>query len=480
MRRTFLPAIAIVLAAAPAAAGEPQAFEEAARHAAAGRFDLALEALDRVPSGAAEAPGTRVEALRARCLFELGDYPACEASLRAILPGCEPGSDEEVECLARLARVLSFQDVHAEALEVLDRAIGKRDAPALRRLAIALCLRACRYGEVGAHAKALLAAAPADGFAHFALGIAAARQGRLGEALEDLRKGLDDPGSRRDARFELALTLGKLGRPAEALPHLLEIVAEDPFDAEACHQASRQLLRLRTREASRTAAVLVRYFESLQEALGLSTRDQHMQAAGQAASAALLRAARWERVGAFDRAIEELRRGLALGRGSAGPSLLAADFWARAGLLAEAEAILGQLSGASGGTPEAPEVAKARERIAARREEIRTKGVDPLTRARLDLAGVRWKDAGPALNSLIEKAAAAGDFDLADRAARLHLALDPTSASALERLVSRTADPALLAPHIHYLSRLAALRPERRKDLDAARDLFLGKGDSAR
>jgi len=452
--------------------GDPDELEAGARaQIGAGRFDRALLLLDRIPEPARSRPA---EKLRARCLFELGDHPACERILRDLLGGAAAGP-ERAEVLAQLARVLSFQDAHDEALARIAEALRETDAPALHRLAIPLCLRALRHGDVLPHAGAILAASPGDPFARFARGIALARAGRHEEALPDLRAGLEVPDVLRDARLELALALGKLGRPDEALPFLLDILAADPYDAEACHQASRQLLRKKAPAAARTAALLVRYFQGLQEALGQSTRDQHMLAAGQASQAALLRAARWERVGAFDRVLSELDRAEALAAGSPTAACFAVDLWARLGLLAEAEAVLGSLPAGRAGTDGAPPAAEARARIAARREELLGAAGTPLGKARLEAAGVRWEDSGPALARLLAAADTAGDGALADRAARLLLARDPSSAGALAHLVERTAGPELLVPRIHYLGRLARLRPDRSAELAAARRTFLGE-----
>ena len=427
-------------------------------------------------SPAGEADSVQDQMLRARSLFEAGDYPAAERTLRAILDAKGLSQDDEVQCLVRLAQVLSREDAHEAAREALRRALERAPAErvAISRAGIPIALRAIRYAEAAELAAAVLEREPEDPLARFARGIGRAKEGRFAEAIPDLERGLKAPGLERDARFELALAEGKSGRPGEALARLLEIVLEDPWDEEACYQAARQLIRAGNRQAVATAAHLTRYLERLKEASGPSSRDQHFQAAGHPAPAALLRAARRERVGDLERMAAELRKAESLAGGDPAVLLAAADSWARVGLLREADRVLEGLRG--------PDAAKAREELGKRKEALRAGAGTPLGSASLRVAEASLAEAGPHLEGLLEAARSAQADGESSRAARLLLAIDPRSAPALRHLVEITRDPALLAPHLHYLARLAGrLPPDPRlsSELSSARALFLGTGSSS-
>jgi len=424
----------------------------------------------------------------ARRLFELGDYPACEKVLRARIERTEPATPEHVQYLAQLSRALSFQDAHDEALATLESAIRLRDAPALHCLAIAILLRACRFPEIPPHAEAVLAADPQNPFARFARGIVLSKSGQYDDALRELAWGLKIPEARRDAHLELALVLAHMRRPEKALEHLLDILVEDPYDQEACYQASRQLLRIRTPASMEVAAHVTLYFEVLKKAHGPSSRDHHFQAGGHAALAALMRAARWERLGAYDRTITEVENAQALARADAAPFLYAAEFWARMGMFAEADASLARLEAASPspGDEVSAQVETLRRALAAEKERLLAAGragtprEAALNQARAALAIVRWKDAEPSLVSLLARADAAGQSAFAGQVARLLLAREPRSIPALEYLVAWTTEPSLLVPHLHYLTRLVERLPhdrQRSDQLQAARRIFLGTID---
>lgn len=488
-RARVLPVSVIALnafASPHAAAGE--AFEA---RIAEGRWDLALEGLEKLLEG----PGSkelardrelRLRKLRARCLFELGDYPACERELRAVFErAAGEGPGERVECLAQLAKALALQDLGDAALAAIDEARRLRDAPALRRLAIVVCLRSRRFSEILPHAEALLAEDPRDPYAHFVRGIALSEAGRLEESLDELARGLEVPGAARDARFQMALVLGRLGRPERALEHLVEIVEGDPYDGEACYQASQQLARLRTPEGREAAKRLRDYFLALEKAQGETAREHPFEAAGRAAFAALLRAARWRRLRVYDRMLAEIRRARAVARGDPEPHISEAEFWASAGLLAEAESTAANLEASrSKPLPEdaAARLRKLREAIGAGRKNLRAQAASPLGAARLAVAEAAWEDARPHLEALLARAAAAKDFACADEAARLLLARDPLSVRALAFLAERTSAPELLPPRLHYLARLARALPDDarfRDRLERARAEFLGKGTAA-
>ncbi|HAK97123.1 MAG TPA: hypothetical protein DCM87_19575 [Planctomycetes bacterium] len=461
-----MAACAILVAVLIASPPPPE--EHARALCLSGDHERALGILDALldgPAGKAPEPARRLELeiLRARCLFELGDYPACEARLKALLAGpAGPESPGRAECLARLAETLSLRGHHDEAIAALGDALRLGDAPALRRQTITVLLRACRAEAVLPHADALLAADPAEPFAHFARGLALAGGDRLQEAIEELAWGLALPGAARDARMALAQTLGKLDRPAQALAHLAEILAENPFDQEACYAAAQQLRRLKSPGTAEAAAGMQRYFLSLQEAFGETSRDPAFEAVGRAAQAALMRAGEWKRISAFDRALPEIRRAQAVARGDPEPWLYEADFWAAAGLLAEADLALARLDARAGGAAgdAAGQARKLRAALAAAMEKLRAQAGTPLGDARIAVARTAWQDSRPCLEALLGAAFAAGELELADRAARLLLARDPDSVRALAFLARRAATGALLPPRLHYLARLARLLPE--------------------
>ena len=93
--------------------------QEAEQLCASGEYGRALEVLEGLfssPEGASLAPERRfaLKELQARCLFELGDFPACETQLRGLLEGA--AGVKRVACLVHLARALTFQDRHDAAL----------------------------------------------------------------------------------------------------------------------------------------------------------------------------------------------------------------------------------------------------------------------------------------------------------------------------------------------------------------------------
>ncbi len=463
----------------------PSPEEEIKGFITAGHYEQALDALDRLlePDGTALLTAKNrldLAKLRARCLFELGDYPSCEHQLRALLAGpASTGSPDHVACLAHLARALTFQDAHDEAIRVIEQAIRLEDAPALRRLAITVLLRACRFRAIMPHADSLLSSDAGAPFAHFARGIALAGGDRLGEAQRELTWGLKVPGAKREARFQLALVWGKLKKPYRALEHLLAILVDDPYDEEACYQATRQLARIRTPPAAETTAHLRRYFQALKEAQGESSRHHPVEALGRAATAALMRAATWRRLRVYDRVIIEIRRAVALARGDPEPFLYEADFWASVGFYTEAEGALSRLEARLGTVPDdvSARIKKLRSALAAAKETLRGQAEKPLGAACLYVTETTWQDSRPCLEALLTRAVATRRLPLADQTARLLLARDPRSIRALAFLAERASAPALLVPRLHYLTRLVPLLPEEERFADQlrrARQEFLG------
>ncbi len=419
-----------------------------------GNYAGALRRVEQVLAEAKPEKETRerLEELRARCLYELEDYPACESALRGLLDRWRgsPASRRKVE--TQLALVLDLEGAHDEALTLAQAVLKTGAGPDARRLVVRILLERRRYAELGPHVEALLAGRPNDAFALFARGVAAAKSGDYRGAIPDLRQSAQDAGLRRNARFELALAYARLDQPREALVQLYAILSADPFDAEACHQVGRQLLRVEDRRQVRLAAQVLRYFESLKAALGASSLDHHLGAAGRAAEAYLERAARWERVQDLRRAVEAVGRASRLGPGDALVAVRVAEFWFRQGLLAEGEAALISRREVSS----APVIDKALERLAALRVTIREER-DALGEARARLASSRWDESREPLQKLLRHAREQPDVDLADRIARLLLARDPDSFQALEHLVERTRSPELIIPHLHYLGRRARI-----------------------
>jgi hypothetical protein len=366
------------------------------RPPAPGRVGVA--ALLAIAAGAAAAQ----DPTEARRLFDLGDYPAAEREILKVLDSLPAAAAaERAVRLAQLAEVRSLQGASGPALDAIASALALDSSAAVHQSAVFVCFRARRYHEALPHLDWLLARDPTNASHLFSRGIARAKEGRFADALPDLAHGLSAPESRRDARFESALALARLDRPAEALVFLREIIEDDPFDAEAVHQAARQLIALRQPDATRVAAALGRYLEALREGEGPSSKDEHLAFAGRPLDAARERAARWERLGRYDR---ELAEAAAMRRiDAAAADAWLRSFWERQGFQAP---------------PAAPEVERA-----------------------------------------LAAAAAAGDGARATRLARLLLALAPASVPALTRLAAAAADPTLLAPRLHYVSRLAAADP---------------------
>jgi len=356
-------------------------------------------------------------AARARRLFDLGDYPGAERAIEKILDGLPADAvSERAFRTAQLAEVRMFQGIQEAAIKDIESALRLSESPVVRRSAVTVYLRTQHYAEALPHISALLEKDPGDLTMLFARGIVRAKTGLFEDALGDLAVGLRIPAAEREARFELALALSRLLRPADALRHLREILEGDPADSEAVYQASRQLLALRR---ARTAAQVMAYFESLREAEGPSSRDHHYLMTGKPLEAALERAAKWERLGLYDKVLAEIARARALRPGAPEVEGWVSAFWKRLGL---------------GDDPKPLDLEKA---------------IDP-----------------------------AADEGKATRAARLLLARDPKSLPALRYLVSRTESPSLIVPHLYYLKRLSEADPGNPKwkdDLAKARRAFEGE-----
>ena len=281
----------------------------------------------------------------------------------------------------------------------------------------------------------------------FLRGVVAAKLGDGAAAENALRAASAAPLYRRDALFELALHWSKSGQRGAAIDALATLLEEDPADERACYQLTRALLR---RRAGATAGALSTYLEYLKTASEGSDRARHLRAEGKTARAAVEEALAAERRGALDVAILRLRDASE----TAGPekdreaAAAIALLWARWGLFRVADEFLNQ--------PDVAPLGVDRTTIDAARAQI-GKADSPLDAARIGVATCSWSESTRYLADWLRAARAAGEGGEADRAARLLLAREPRDASALMHLVERTRSPALIAQHVHYLARLAAV-----------------------
>lgn len=335
-------------------------------------------------------------------LFRLGDYAGAERLTQELLSLLPAGaSAERASCIVRRAELRILQGAVDEAVADIGEAAALADIEAVHRSAVFVLLRAQRYEAALPHAEALLRQQPDDRSARLARGICRARCGSCPEAIADLSAGVDLPGGRREALLERAMCLARGGDRDGALADLVRILEADPFDAAAVYQMVRQLLARRAPGDVRRAATLQGYFETLRELEGPSSRDRHLDFAGKPVEAALERALTFERLGRYDRMLEQLERARELG---------------------------------------------------ASTEQLAERSRGFLARQGLD------QDASPDdLRALLSRDVASRDGALALRAARLLLAREPSSREALTYLAAASSDPALVVPRLHYVTRLAAL-----------------------
>lgn len=468
----------------------------------------ALDALDALPGPVASSVAIEVGLLRARSFSELEDWPRAEVELRRLLEHEGLPAELVAGVEEELAKALSFEDLHDEALATIDRALRRTDTVGRRRVAAALALRAQDFAAARRHADAVLALArgrssaqesdgsdptsspeapaaepgsrgsPDDDYARFVRGIALARAGDLERAVPELERGLRVPDAARDAHFELALALGKLDHNRDALVHLFEILTVDPYDQEACYQASRRLIRRGGAEAARLAAHLARWFETLRAAADPSSREAHLRAAGRGVEADLHRARDREAMGDLEGALALLERALRSSPGAPPVLLARADLFLRYGALAEAERLARSV---------APDDSRARpvvERLLSKVDEERRRlrdrraaADDPLAIALVRVAEATGDSLLVSLRELVAAAREIGDLRRLDRGARLLLALDRRSIPALASLVSRTASPQWIVLHAHYLARASEAAPGEpvfRERLRALRSRFIG------
>ena len=444
--------------------------EELATTLAAGRFDRALRRGDILLSSPGAAPGDRREhlvELRARCLFELGDYPSCEKTLRSLLDSVSPAGRRKAALLAQVARLCSYQQAHTLAAETITRALKLDDSPQLRQVAVSIALRTRDHEAALPHLEVLLDKSPDDPRTIYYRGLVQLRRGEYQGAITSLRRGLELKALEKEARFELAMALRKSGKPREALAHLIDSLEAEPTLEPACYQASRCLLEIGGPRQVRVSAWLLGYFKALKNAADPSSRDHHLLAAGKAAEAWLARASAREPLGDFSGALRNQQRAASLSPASPMVNLHRARFFLRRGLLAEARKPLEPLE-----PPPRELQLKLRERASALGELNDGPGKEALLR----LAACDWDTAEKPLEAALENTRRTDPSRAADLA-RLLLAKNPSSGDALRFLIRHTTDPQLIIPRLHYLGRLSRADPGNtglREELATLRKLLLG------
>jgi len=448
---------------------EPPA-DELTDYLAAERFDRALRRIDVLlaePAGDSRERRLRLLELRARCLFELANYPACEETLLGLLATGTTTRLHKAGLLAQVARLRSFQNDHSQADETIERALKLADNPNLRRVAISIALRARQHEEALPHIKKVLEKLPRDPRAHYQLGLIQQRRGEYQLSIPALRRGLEVAGLKNEARFELAMALRKSDRPDEALALLIDLLQEDPTIEHACYQAARCLLEIGGPGQARLAAYLLDYLKALKKSSGPSSRDHHLVAAGKATEAWLLRATAREALGDDAGSLVNLQKAEGLSPLSPTVILQGARFFLRRGMLEESRRRLARLG------PAGKELKKSVNERAMSLNELQS---GPWKTAAIQLAACEWDNAERCLvEALATSLQAAPERSVS--LARLLLARNPSSQPALLFLTEHTGSPRLVIPHLHYLSRLCAADPEntlRRKELATLRKLLLG------
>jgi tetratricopeptide (TPR) repeat protein len=165
---------------------------------------------------------------QALALHRAGRMAEAEAAYRRVLTA-EPGNPDALHLLG-LACHQSGR--HAEALQLIERAIGTQSKPTywynIGHVHLAM-RNASRAEDAFCHAVAL---APRHAEALFHLGELQARRDDLSGALDCYRRAIDANPEFVDARVNLALLLNKRGDAAEAIGHLEEALRLRPEDAE--------------------------------------------------------------------------------------------------------------------------------------------------------------------------------------------------------------------------------------------------------
>lgn len=436
----------------------------------AARFDKALLRIDNLltgPAGSSKERRDSLVELRARCLFELEDYPACEKALEGLLDSNTLGDRRKGALLAQVARLRSYQQAHTLAAATIRRALELVDTPPLRQEAVSIALRARDHEAALPHIQTLLQANPDDARTNYCLGLIRLRRGEYQAAIPSLRRGLELNNLEADARFELAVALRKSGSPRQALALLIESLEDDPVRERACYQASRCLLEIGGQRQVRVSAWLLGYFKALKNARGPSSRDHHLAAAGKASQAWLARSAARETLGDFPGALRNQQRAAGLAPASPAVILHRAGFWLRRGLFAQARKDLTAL--------EAPPQALLK-RITGDTLALLELDDGVFKDSLLRLATCEWRDSEKPIEEALKSAGNSNATRALDLA-RLLLARNPSSEAALRFLLDKTTEPRLIIARLHYLARLSRLKPADtalREELATLRKLLLG------
>lgn len=437
---------------------------------AAARFDKALLRIDNLlapPAGTSPQQRDHLVELRAKCLFELADYPACEEALQGLLDSSSVAGRRKAALLAQVARLRSYQQAHSLAAGTIRRALEIDDIPSLRRIAASIALRARDHDAAFPHIEILLRQSPDDPEANYYLGLVRLRRGKYEAAIASLRRGLELKTLEKDARFELAVALRKSGEPRRALVLLIDALEDDPTLERACYQASRCLLEIGGQRPVSVSAWLLGYFKALKNATGSSSKDHHLIAAGKASQAWIARAAARETLGDFSASLRHLQKAAGLAPGASSVFLHRAGFWLRRGLLAQARKELTAL--------EAPPQALL-EKITGDTLTLLEMDDGVLKNSLLKLATCKWEDSEKPIEEAL-KSARSSDTPRSIDLARLLLARNPSSEAALRFLLDNTSEPRLIIPRLHYLARLSRIKPGDevlREELDTLRKLLLG------
>ncbi|MBI4586886.1 MAG: tetratricopeptide repeat protein [Planctomycetes bacterium] len=461
----------IWLAAAPQKAAEIKGLIHANRY---------LEALAEVDAALAKGPeDLALREFKARALYGLGHFPRCEAELKSLIEEAPP--EDHPALLLRLADSQLAQGAFAEAAVAAEKALARAgDGPRageIKAAAGGIFYRAQDYRRAIPLLDAALADRPKHPFLSLARGVARSRIGDYRGALADLEAAEADQDLRLSSLYESGLALAKLDDSQGAIEKFVQVLEEDPYHSEACYHLVRQLLKL---HKIQLAGSLQRYFLSLKEREGASSRDHHFAAIGQPVLAALERAQKWERLRRFDRVLGELSDAEARHGPQWDITLARASFWLRMGLAAEARSEIERLKAIPGAAGSSAALEKEIRSVESQtvagpppseQESARLKNLQALARA-------RKQESLHVLLALIDSARSLGRGEEAYRFAMLAHALFPGQQEVLAWLVKLNDDPATIFLKVRALRELLKIDPQNagaRRQLEEARRLVRAK-----